>query len=211
MNKTMIVGLTGQTGAGKTTVSDFLRRKEAAIIDADEVARYVTVQIKDCMMDLALAFGITILNGDGSLNRRTLGKIVFGNREKLDQLNAVIFPYITNEILRRIEEYKAQEIPLVFLDAPTLFEGGVDKYCDLVVSVVCPKEERLKRIMERDNLSVEDAEARIASQHDDNYYTSRSWHVIVNDSTKNDLLEKAYEMLKALAHYYDEEFLNQDK
>lgn len=211
MSKTMIVGLTGQTGAGKSTVSSFLKRKEAAIIDADEVARYVTVEIKDCLMDLALEFGITILNGDGSLNRRGLGKIVFGNRDRLDRLNSIIFPYITGEILRRIQEYKMQEIPLVFLDAPTLFESGTDKYCDLVVSVISPKEERLKRIMERDNLSVEDAEARISSQYDDKYYTGRSWHVIVNDATKNVLLEKTYEMLKALARYYDEEFLEEDK
>ncbi len=207
MNKTMIVGLTGQTGAGKSTVSKILAKNEVMIIDADEVARFVTKENKDCLVDLALAFGIVILNEDGSLNRRRLGKIVFGDAVQLNRLNSIIFPYITREIQHRIEIYRKEEYPLILLDAPTLFEAGVDRYCDLVVSVICPKEERLKRIMERDNLSVQDAENRINSQYDDKFYTDRSWHVIVNDTTKSDLGEKTYNMLKRLAHYYSEKFL----
>lgn len=200
--KSIVVGITGQTGAGKTTVTDYLRNKELLIINADEVSHYVTSSVKPCLMDLVFAFGIAILNVNGTVDRKKLGQIVFSEPQKLEQLNKVVFPYIKQELEKRIAAYRAKGENIIFLDAPTLFESGMDKSCDVVVVVVAPREQRMARIMERDRLTVEEAENRIASQPGEDFYTTRAWHVISNDLDKASLDDKSFAMMKAIAKYY---------
>ena len=99
-----VVGLTGQTGAGKSTVSSLFRARGIKVIDCDQVSRDVVSGEKSCLADLALEFSIAILNMDGTLNRKKLASIVFGNPQKLSKLNELIFPHIRAEINRRVKE-----------------------------------------------------------------------------------------------------------
>ncbi|MDL2232781.1 dephospho-CoA kinase [Ruminococcaceae bacterium OttesenSCG-928-L11] len=196
--QTLIVGLTGQTGAGKSIVSRMLTEREYRVIDCDAVARDVVKKGKKCLLDLSIAFGIEILNADGSLNRRKLGNMVFGDSEKQKQLNRITFPYIQEEIFAMIERLKRSGEPVVFLDAPTLIESGTHKSCDKVVSVLAPADERFLRIVRRDGLTTEEAERRMSAQHDDGFYTRESDFVIVNDGDMTALVVKVLEMLDAI-------------
>ena len=128
----MIVGLTGQSGAGKTTVCRVFEQNGFTIINADLVARKVTVKGSPCLKELCEFFGQHILFEDGSLNRRLLGDIVFADKKKLELLNSVTYPYITSEILETIRRCSNKGHKLILLDAPTLFERRV--FCNSLPS-----------------------------------------------------------------------------
>ena len=196
--RTLVVGLTGQTGAGKSVVSGLLTARGFQIIDCDTVARQVVEKGKSCLLDLSIAFGVEILNPGGTLNRRKLGSMVFGDREKQKILNRITFPYIKEEIFAVIDRLHQSGVPAVFLDAPTLIESGVHKNCDKVVSVIAPPEERFLRIIRRDNLTAEEAGQRMSAQHDDDFYRQQSHFVIVNDGDMTGLRVKVMEMLDVL-------------
>lgn len=196
-NKSVVVGLTGQSGAGKSTVSALLASHGCHIIDADVVARQVVQKGKKCLLDLAVEFGIEILDGDGNLNRRKLGAIVFSDAEKRDRLNRITFPYIQAEIRDEIACCRLAGKTMIILDAPTLLESGSDSFCDKVVSVIAPWELRKERLLARDlDLSIADVENRMASQHGDEYYVSRSDFVIRNEGDMTSLRMQVVEMLE---------------
>lgn len=194
----LVVGLTGQSGAGKTLVSRMLQERDLAVINADQVARDVVEKGKKCLLDLAVLFGVGILTPEGELNRKALAKAVFNNAEKLKLLNKTIFPYITQEIDDRLKQLRQARESIVILDAPTLFESGYDKKCKIIVSVLANRDERLHRIVMRDKISYEEAESRLKSQHDDAYYSSRSDRVIVNNDSLEDLKMQVVELMAFL-------------
>lgn len=194
----MIIGLTGQTGAGKSTVSQILRDQGAAIVDADQVARQVVGCGSGCLAEIALEFGIGVLQADGTLNRRKLGDIVFHDKQKLRRLNQITFPYITREIQETIDRHKREGTQWIILDAPTLFESGSNKMCDKVISVIASPELRRNRIMIRDNITEEQADSRIASQHEDEFYTQRSDYVLENSGDMAALRVQLLELLDKL-------------
>jgi dephospho-CoA kinase len=194
----LVIGITGQSGAGKSVVSDMLRARGFPVIDADSVARKVTRKGEPCLVDLALEFGIVILDSNGSLDRRRLGKLVFGQPEKLARLNDITHPYIIDEIKRETRRFLQKGERAVFLDAPTLFESGADTLCDKIVAVVAPKSVRIKRIKERDSLSDDEARARAASQQKREYYAAKSNILIVNKSDISGLRVTVMEMLENL-------------
>ena len=156
----MVIGLTGLTGAGKSTAAELLSRRGCHIIDADKVARRVTDR-PDILEKIKTAFGAECINADGTLNRRTLGQIVFNDAEKLQLLNSITHPPITADMLA---EAKAHDGETVVLDVPLLKESGLDKVCDLVLRITAPEDVRAGRIIARDGLSPEEARARISSQ-----------------------------------------------
>lgn len=129
--KNLVVGLTGQTGAGKTTVSDYLKENGVTIIDADHIAREVVESGSACIADIALEFGCEYINMDGTLNRKKMAKTVFTDKAKLKKLNALIFPYIIDSIRTRTAQLRREQQGIIVLDAPTLFESGADRECDL--------------------------------------------------------------------------------
>ncbi len=202
MRKIKVVGLTGQTGAGKTRVAELLRQTGIPVIDADEVSRFVVEKNQMLVAELALAFGVGILDVDGKLVRKKLGRIVFGDKEKLDMLGSIIYPYIRAEVDSRVAALQAAGETMVVLDAPTLFESGAHKTCDAVVVVIAPLDLRLNRIIIRDRLTDEEARNRIRSQHDDEFYTQRADYILENDGSEAELEQKAYALaasLRALA------------
>lgn len=191
----MIIGLTGQTGAGKSTVSEFLNKKGFFIIDCDEVSREVTKKGSDLVLKLADAFGNEILDDDLSLNRGKLASIAFSSREKTELLNSITHPVIFKALEEKIKQNSDKNI---VLDAPTLFESGADKLCDKIISVICSEEKRLERIIKRDNLSLDQAKKRINAQFDNDFYTEKSHAVIVNDGNVEDIEKKILQALNEI-------------
>lgn len=203
--KNIVLGLTGQTGAGKSTLCQYLQQKGCAVIDADQVARNVVEKGSACIADIVLEFGVEYLTVDGNLNRRKLGESVFTDKAKLKKLNDIMFPYIINNIKDKIAEAKEAADGIILLDAPTLFESGCDKFCDKVISVIASQDVRCHRIIERDGLSEEEAMHRITAQHSDAFYTERSWMVLQNNSDVEDLKQQADHMLAELEKMLEED------
>ncbi|MDR2908962.1 MAG: dephospho-CoA kinase, partial [Oscillospiraceae bacterium] len=119
-----LIGLTGQTGAGKSTVSAYLRSWGCRVVDADSAARRAVQRGSECLLRIAGAFGEGILLPDGSLDRARLGRLVFSDKEKKKTLEGIIFPYIMAVVDKDIESGREEGEAAVFLDAPTLFESG---------------------------------------------------------------------------------------
>lgn len=156
----MIIGLTGLTGAGKSTAAEILRRRGCRIIDADKVGHRVTDR-PDVLEKIKTTFGAECINADGELDRRALGRIVFSDAEKLKLLNGITHPAITVEILAEAKDHEGET---VVIDAALLKESGLDKVCDLVLQITASEDVRAGRIMARDGLAHDEAIARIRSQ-----------------------------------------------
>ena len=202
MSESMIIGLTGQTGAGKSTVSEIFERSGFALIDADRIARLVVDPGMPCLAELFDFFGDTIRNPDNTLNRKALAKIVFTDRKKLESLNSITHPFITEEIFREINMYHQDGRELILLDAPTLFESKASDFCDLIISVLAPPELRCKRIMQRDGISEEAALARMNSQLPEEFFIQHSDYVIRNQSDLAGLYAHAEEVAEKIKEIY---------
>lgn len=187
-NKTIMVGLTGQSGAGKTTIGEYFVDCGFGVINCDIVSRKVVSDGSDCLDRLVAEFSEAILNKEGKLNRKALGAIVFNDNEKLLKLNDIIFPYIIAKIKNVISCLEDAGFNIIVLDAPTLFESGIDRMCDIIISVIANKDVRIKRVMERDNISEIEATNRVDSQYEDNFYTSQSDFIIENNNSQYALI-----------------------
>ncbi len=181
----MIIGLTGGIGAGKTTVSDYLKKKGYPVLDADEVAREIVEPGSETLGELTRAFGKDILNPDGNLNRRFLAGIVFSDPEKKKIIDGIMHGKIIDTLLKRARSM--EEEPFVFIDVPLLFETGMDRYVDQVWMVDAEEEIRIKRVMERDDSSREDVLRRIRFQAGRDEKIKKA-HIILNNSGVKEIL-----------------------
>lgn len=173
-----LVGLTGKTGAGKSTVSEYLAEKGAYVIDGDIVARAVLDTDKSLVTALESAFG-DIFNSDGTLNRKKLAAAAFSSPENTAKLNSIMHPAINKAI--HCEADKAFEShDVVIVDAAAIIESGFADECDVLIVVTAPLNVRKERIIKRDNLSETDAMIRINGQKDDGFYNSRADFIINN-------------------------------
>jgi dephospho-CoA kinase len=197
-----VIGLTGQSGAGKTTAGEVFKSNGFAVIDADECSRIAVMPGTDCLKEISEYFGEKIINTDGTLNRNALAAIVFSEKSELKKLNAIIHPYITAIICERINEHKSLGKDLIILDAPTLFESNTDDLCDLIISVTAKEELRKKRISERDNLSEENINMRFRSQHSESFFRKHSDFIIINNKSEDELREKTKEVAEKIKAYY---------
>lgn len=173
----VIIGLTGGSGSGKTTLCEILAQRGVYIINADEVSRRVQAKGMPALGEIREAFGNEVFEADGALNRKKLGEIVFTDKDKLRILNKITHKYITEEIERELKTVKED---IVILDAPALIESGAMKMCDTVIALVADRELRAERIMARDGLTREQAQARIAAQRTDASYTQYADMVVDN-------------------------------
>ena len=181
LSDVMVVGLTGQTGAGKSTVSKVFSANGFSVINADLVARKVVEKGTTCLDEIADFFGSSIISEDGTLNRKALAAIVFSDKAKLETLNTIIYPYITGEILRQIRSFASNGEKFILLDAPTLFESRADDFCEIIISVLADADIREKRIISRDSLTQDEARKRMNSQYDDDFFISHSDYIIHNN------------------------------
>lgn len=178
MKKNFVVGLTGGIAGGKTLAADIMAACGAYIIDADVVSREATAPGTSGARALAEAFPAAAKDGGADFDRRALKDIVFNSPEGLRRLNAITHPLITAETVRRLE---AAPAGIVVLVVPLLFETGMEKLCDLTVTVSCPENVRIKRLVLRDTIPAELARAIVASQLTDAEREKRAGAVLVND------------------------------
>ena len=182
MKNKRIIGITGPTGAGKSILSEALRQAGVPVLDADAAAREVTVPGHPCLAELADAFTDKILLPDGSLDRKALAKAAFSSEEGTVKLNSITHPHILALLQKRIAEALSRG-DAVAVDAPLLFESGLDALCTETVAVLAPPSRRRRRIMRRDGLTAEEAEARMAAQPGEDFYLDRADGILYNRGT----------------------------
>lgn len=175
-----IIGLTGKTGSGKSTVSQILSEKGYGIVDADAVARKVVEVGSPLLKILAENFGSEVINPDGSLNRKELSKRGFATKEATEKLNSLMHPMITEYMENEVERLHNDGFENIIIDAAALFESGFEKKCDKVFVVTAPYDVRLERILSRDNLTEEAARLRMDAQKCDEYYDEKADFIIRN-------------------------------
>jgi dephospho-CoA kinase len=180
----LIFGITGGSGAGKSTASDIFRQMGIKVIDADKTARQVVEKGEPCLEELKTKFGAEVIANDGSLDRKKLGNIVFSDENKLKSLNEITHKYIRRSIISELEKSGAE---FAAIDGAVIIGSSVEDLCAFIVSVLADREIRLKRIISRDNLSREQAENRLNSQPSDEFYMENSSYVIYNNGNENEL------------------------
>lgn len=191
-----VIGLCGGSGSGKGTVASLFAEHGFLHIDADEVYHRLTSRKTPCLDELIREFGDGIITAEGALDRRALAEIVFSgqNVNARERLNAISHAHVLREIRRIIKDADGK-YSAVLVDAPLLFESGFDAECDLVVAVVVPREERIRRIIARDNITKEAAASRIDAQISDSELTSRADFVIKNDSDIDNLKSAVHDLI----------------
>lgn len=176
----LIIGLTGQTGAGKSTVSEILEKYGCYHIDADKVAHDILENNKEVQKKLKERFGEDITDKSGKIDRKILAARAFADKDSTLALNAITHPAVNNEIQNIILKQKEYGTKAVIIDAIALFESGEAKICDYTVAVIAPRDVRLERIIARDKISVSRANERINAQKDESFFTLNADYIINN-------------------------------
>lgn len=210
-----VVGLTGQTGAGKTTVSRLFEAEGIAVINADTVARQVVARGSSCLSAMQRVFGDSILLPDGQMNRKAVAALIFSDEAARARYQAIIYPYITRMIRQQAEKFAENGSRIILLDAPTLFESGIDRFCSAVISVIAPHDVRRTRIIERDALTDIQAEQRMNAQHTEAFFRAHSDAVIENHGSKSALSETVGQVVRMLRQkaeaYYESQTIDKEE
>lgn len=177
----LTIGLTGGSGSGKGYVAKLLKKAGIASVDTDAVYHSMCQRGTDCMIELETYFGESVFLANGALDRKALRDIVFIDEEKLSLLNRITHKYILAECIAWLNSRRTLGDFAAVIDAPLLFESGFDKHCDLIVSVLADREERIKRIILRDAMTREAAEARIKRQQSNDFYIENSDYILYNN------------------------------
>lgn len=184
----MVIGVTGGTGSGKSTVAKILKHLGAKVINADKVAREVVCKGQKAYNELLAYFGNEIVDENGEINRKKLASIVFNDPQKLETLNAITHKYIAEKIAALIcSYYRRNSSEVIVVDAPLPIRHGFLDLVDKVWVVTADKETRVKRVMERDGLSAEEAVSRINSQMSEAEYLKLADEVLVNNGNVEEL------------------------
>ena len=173
----LTVGLVGPSGAGKSTVAKLLEAGGCAVIDCDALTRDPAVYDENCRNELRAAFGPEIVK-EGALDRRLLAQRAFSTPGGKERLQAITFPRIIARVQELRARAEAQGCPAVVLDAPTLFEAGLDRSCARILAVTAPEELRLTRIVQRDHITEAQARLRFSAQKEAAFYTARADFVV---------------------------------
>lgn len=183
-----VIGLTGGIGAGKSTVSEYLRKQGYVIIDADAIAHQITEKGTETLKKLVQCFGENILFADGSLNRKKLAAIVFQDSAMKAQLERLTTDEVVRIIKNQVDALRKEEkYGIIFVDAPLLFETGADRLTDLVWLVTADLEVRVARVMDRDQVTRDEVLHRIQNQMDSDAKAKLSQEVIDNSKGKEEL------------------------
>lgn len=188
----MIIGLTGGIAVGKSSVSDYLRKMGAEIIDTDKISSDI-IEDRKIINNIVEEFGENILSGK-KINKKKLRKIIFENSEKREKLNKIMHPSILEKVKENISKYEKNKI--VIVDMPLLYEVGFEKEVEKVIVVYCSLEIQLSRIIKRDNVNYEEALNTIKSQMDIKEKIKKADYLIENNGTIDELKNKIYDLIK---------------
>ncbi len=188
----MIIGITGGTGCGKTTLLNTIRDRGGLVLDCDAIYHQLLLSDRQMLDAIEARFPGVIENGQ--LNRKKLGGIVFSDPDALLDLNRITHAAVKKEVLRRLE-CKPKHAAI---DAIGLFEGGLSELCDVTVAVTAPVEDRVKRLMTRDSISEDYARSRIAAQHDEQWFRQRCDVTLENNSNLDSFARKCLAFLDTM-------------
>lgn len=176
-----IIGITGNSGSGKSTVSKMISENyEAKIIDADKIAKEMTMDNGEYLQAIKQTFGEDVIK-DNTLDRKKIADIVFSNKTEKEKLDSLTFEYVVRRIKEEIKKAQLKsDIKYIVLDVPLLFESKLNEVCNYTIGVTAPKIEKIKRICKRDKLSEEKALQRLNSQPDDEFFIQKCDFIIQN-------------------------------
>ncbi len=196
-----IIGLTGGIGSGKSTAARRFAELGAYVYSADEIAREALEPGAACYPTVIRFFGNSILAKDGKIDRKALSKIVFSDEKQRTRLNEIVHPYVIGELFSRAKRDIAnRDTAVVLFDVPLLFESGLDQRMDRTILVVCDEPERVRRILERDKISPEQALARVHAQMPEEQKRLRADYILDNNGSEKDLLRQVdalYQLLQS--------------
>lgn len=193
-----VIGITGPSGCGKTTALKELESFGALVLDCDAIYHELLESNADLLQELDGAFPGTVING--KLDRKTLGRIVFADAEKLALLNRITHRYVMDETERRLRAFAMRGGLVAAIDAVELISAGMAERCDAVVGVLADEEIRVARIMARDGIGREAALARIRSQKPDSYYQTNCTHLLFNNADREGFAAACRQLYKEIYH-----------
>lgn len=192
-----VIGVTGPSGAGKSLFCSYFEEAGCLHLDCDKIYHSLVDSPSECTRALEAEFGPSVINPDGSLCRPTLANIVFapGADVLRAKLNRITHAFVLAEVRKAISN---NDRSCAIIDAPLLFEAEYEKECDLTVALLAPPEERLARLMARDNRPVEALRARMAAAPSDEFYSSRANVTVINDGNADKLRAAAQKILNLI-------------
>ena len=192
-----VIGITGNSGSGKTTASKILEEKLSAyVIDADKVVKDMSQPGTEYFNAIKRVFGDNFFTDDGNINRKKLADEIYNQKDSLHRLNDITFKYVKEEIENQISASKIEN-EYVVIDVPLLFEAGLDKSCDVVIAMVADDEKKIERIMERDGIDYATAKKRLDIQPNDDMYLEKA-DFIIDNSNDDELWQKLSEILQMI-------------
>ena len=177
MTRVKLIGLTGQSGAGKSTAAELFKQSGMTVIDADALVAKIYESSSACLKSVAASFGQDIIGTDGRLDRRLLAKRTFESKENTALLGSIVHPFVIAETLKILKTISGTAV----FDAPQLFERNMDAVCDIIVSVTANEDVRLSRILGRDSVTEEQARERIRAQFSEEFFRTHSDYTLENN------------------------------
>jgi len=200
----LIIGLTGNIASGKSSVAKILRELGADIIDADEIARSVVDKGKPAWKKIVDHFGDSVLDKNGSINRKKLGEIVFNDKKKLNELMNFTHPEILSELNQNIEYLKSRGTKCIIIEATIMDDtGAIIKMIDKMIVVRTSRKSQLSRLSKRDNFTFEESMQRIGSQLSNEKRISSADYIINNDSDIVNLKKQVTDIWDELLSLYN--------
>lgn len=199
-----IIGITGNSGSGKSFICEILLDKydDVVIVDADKIAKEMSNIDTLYYKEIVNMFGKNIIKDNLEINRQMLAEIIFNDDDKRQKLNSITFKYVVDEIKNKIKLNNDKSI--IAIDAPLLFESGLDKVCDITVGVVSNEDVKIDRICKRDKLSIKQARDRLKVQLKDEYLRGKCDFIIDNNGN-TDFLNKQLEKIVIVLFNYNED------
>lgn len=191
----LIIGLTGGIATGKSTVCKILKKLDIKVIDSDKIAHQV-LNFDNVKKEIKEQFGETIIDNEGNINKKKLGKAVFDDDKLRKQLETITHPKIIELIDKKINKYQKDKEEIIVLDVPLLFETSLDKKVDETWVVYANKETQIKRLKKRDNFNRKDAIKRINAQMPLEDKVKKADVVIKNEDTIKELENKVHKLVE---------------